>query len=142
MRFEPEALGLLVEASGGYPYFLQEYGRAAWEVAAGPAIGFADAQASVALGLERLDQGFFSSRWQRATSSERRFLVAMADDGEGPSPSSDIARRMGLKPSSLGPYRAGLINKGLIFAPEHGQVAYTVPGMADYVHRHREDADA
>jgi hypothetical protein len=141
VRFDSRALDLLVEASGGYPYFLQEYGRAAWEVAVGPVIGFADAQTGVVLGLERLDQGFFRSRWQRATRSERRLLVAMAVDGEGPSLSSEIAQRMGLKPSSLGPYRAGLINKGLIYAPDHGQVAYTVPGMADYVHRHREEAD-
>lgn len=67
-------------------------------------------------------------------------LVAMADDGEGPSVSSDVARRMGIKPTSLGPYRASLISKGLVYAPKPGQVAYTVPNMAAYVHRHRDDA--
>jgi hypothetical protein len=142
VAFDDEALGLLVDASGGYPYFLQEYGRAVWDVSVGPDITQADAEASIALGLERLDQGFFSSRWQRATPAERLFLVAMAEDGEGPSSSSQVAQRMGKRITSLGPARANLINKGLIYAPEHGQVAYTVPGMADYVHRHREDARA
>ena len=135
------ALAILLKASGGYPYFLQEYGRAAWEVAPGPLITTADAEASVAVGLQRLDAGFFHSRWNRATRSEQGMLVAMAEDGEGPSSSSDVARRMGIKPTSLGPYRANLISKGLVYAPEHGQVAYTVPNMAGYVHRHRENLD-
>lgn len=139
VSFEPQALRLLLDASGGYPYFLQEYGRAAWEVASGPSILAEDARASVIIGLQRLDDGFFRSRWNRATASERRMLVAMAKDGVGPSTSSEVARRMELKPSSLGPYRANLINKGLVYAPAHGLLAYTVPGMADYVHRNRED---
>lgn len=142
VSFAPDALDLLVDASGGYPYFLQEYGRAAWDVSAGPTITHADAEASVDLGLERLDQGFFSSRWDRATPAERLFLAAMAEDADGPSLTSQVARRLGRNIASLGPTRANLIAKGLVYAPEHGKVAYTVPGMAAYVHRHREDAGA
>lgn len=65
-------------------------------------------------------------------------LVAMAEDDDQPSLTGLVAGRMGTKPSSIGPNRASLIAKGLIYAPEHGHVAYTVPGMAAYVHRHRE----
>jgi hypothetical protein len=129
------ALTLLTGASGGYPYFLQEYGSSAWDLSPGPNITYNDAQAAVTLGLERLDQGFFRARWERATPAERNLLTAMARDGEGPSNSSEVAVRMGLRPSSLGPYRAKLIHKGLIYAPDHGQLAYTVPGMADFVGR-------
>lgn len=139
VEFAPDALTRILNASGGYPYFLQEYGRAAWEISPGPTINDDDAQTASIIGLERLDAGFFRSRWNRATPSERRLLVAMAEDGEGPSSSSDVARRMGIKATSLGPYRANLISKGLVYAPEHGLLAYTVPGMAAYVHRHRED---
>ena len=141
VSFDTAAIDLLLQSSGGYPYFLQEYGRAAWEVSPGPVITLEDARASVVVGLERLDAGFFRSRWNRATPAERRLLVAMADDGGAPSLSSDVARRVGLKPTSLGPYRAKLIAKGLVYAPEHGQLAYTVPGMDEYVHRNREDLD-
>lgn len=142
VAFEKPALAVLLDASGGYPYFLQEYGRAVWEVSPGPVIGADDATTSVTIGLDRLDAGFFHSRWNRATPSERRMLVAMAEDGDGPSVSSEVARRMGLsKPNSLGPYRANLIAKGLVYAPDHGQLAYTVPGMAAYVERHRDDLD-
>lgn len=134
------ALEILLASAGGYPYFLQEFGAAAWDVALGPVIDEEDARAAVEVGLERLDGGFFLARWKRATRSERRVLVAMAEDREGPSSSSEVSARMGLSPNSLGPYRAKLISKGLVYAPEHGKLAYTVPGMADYVHRHREDA--
>lgn len=139
VSFATEALDLILESSGGYPYFLQEYGRAAWEVSPGPVITPDDARASALVGLERLDAGFFRSRWNRATRSERRLLVAMAEDGAGPSTSSEVARRMELKPTSLGPYRANLINKGLVYSPDHGLLAYTVPGMGAFVDRHRED---
>lgn len=138
--FNAESLGILRDAAGGYPYFLQEYGRAVWETAPGPEITATDAHLAVSLGRERLDAGFFASRWSRATPSERRLLVAMAEDGEGPSTTGNLAQRLGMRTTSLGPARAALISKGLIYAPEHGLMAYTVPGMADYVNRHREDA--
>ena len=96
---------------------------------------------AVQFGLEHLDAGFFRSRWERATPSERRLLLAMAQDHDAPSQTADIARRIGLKITSLGSYRANLIAKGLIYAPEHGQVSYTVPGMAAFVKRHRDDLD-
>ena len=139
--FESGALETLLAAAGGYPYFLQEYGQAAWNLSSSRLITSSDADAAALYGTEQLDAGFFRSRWQRATRSERRMLHAMAVDGEGPSASSLVAHRMGLQPSSLGPYRAALISKGLVYAPEHGQIAFTVPGMAGYVDRHHEELD-
>lgn len=140
-RFEPDALATLVTAADGYPYFVQEYGQAIWNLAPTATFTAADAKAAVIFGLEHLDQGFFRARWERATPAERRFLRAMSQDNDAPSQTSDVARRMGLKINSLGPYRANLMAKGLVYSPEHGEIAYTVPGMAAYVHRHREDAD-
>lgn len=137
--FTPDALPLLLDAAGGYPYFLQEYGQAVWNLAPEKTFNADDAQAAVQYGLEHLDAGFFTSRWERATPAERRFLLAMAADHDAPSSTSDVARRLGLKITSLGPYRANLMSKGLVYAPEHGQIAYTVPGMAAFVGRHRDD---
>lgn len=139
--FTPDGLALVLDAAAGYPYFLQEYGQAIWNLAPTQVFTVDDAAAAVQFGLEHLDAGFFRSRWERATPAERRFLLAMAQDHDAPSQTSDVARRIGLKITSLGPYRANLMAKGLIFAPEHGQVAYTVPGMAAFVDRHRDDLD-
>ncbi|UUL75630.1 ATP-binding protein [Pseudarthrobacter sp. Fe7] len=134
-HYSPEALDLMVEASGMYPYFIQEFGSAMWESALKSPFTRDDAEAAVTLGREKLDAGFFIARWQRATKAERRFLHAMAQDGEGPSSTGDVASKMGKKPTALGPARATLIDKGLIYSPEYGHVAFTVPGMAGFIAR-------
>ena len=131
----PDATPVIVAASGGYPYFVQQFGQTTWNLAASSPITAADARAGVQLGREMLDNGFFRSRWDRATAAERDFLRAMAADIDQKSESGEIARRLGKTPSALGPARANLIAKGLIWAPEHGQIAFSVPGMAGFIER-------
>lgn len=94
-----------------------------------------DAQLGSARAARALDNGFFRARWDRATPAERAYLRAMAADGDAVSHSGQVADRLHRKPNSLGPARANLIGKGLIYAPEHGKIAFTVPGMADFVTR-------
>lgn len=126
----------VVDAASGYPYFLQEFANATWDYAPGPVIEAADAELGVEAGRVKLDAGFFASRWTRATPAERDYLRAMAEDGDGPSSSGEIARRLGKRSvQQVGPTRANLIHKGLVYAPEHGLVAYTVPGMAGFISR-------
>ena len=129
------AVGAVVERSAGYPYFLQEFGKATWDFAPGPAITAEDAFAGMQAGTDSLDHGFFRSRWERATPGERDYMRAMAVDGDGPSQSGEVARRLGKKSTAVGPTRAQLIYKGLLYAPEHGVIAFTVPGMADFINR-------
>jgi hypothetical protein len=141
VTWEPAAVAAVLTASDGYPYFLQEFGSATWEQAIGPAaITAADAGNGIRLGQAVLDGGFFRSRWDRATPTERSYLMAMATDGEGPSQTADIATRMGRTQSNLGPIRAGLIGKGLVYPPEYGKIAFTVPGMSGFVRRHASEA--
>lgn len=133
--WDPTAADIVLAAAAGYPYFLQEYGRAAWDVAVGPVISELDADLALQEGREHLDRGFFRSRWERATNAERALLTAMAADRGVPSSSSEVASRLGKASSAIGPARAGLIGKGLVYAPDHGLLAYTVPGMADFIAR-------
>lgn len=129
------ATDLVLEASGGYPYFIQQFGQTAWDAAESSPIGVDHAAEGVRRGWELLDQGFFRARWARATKSERDYLSAMADDHDGPSSTGAIAQRLDRKATSLGPARAKLMAKGLIYAPEHGLISFTVPGMADFIVR-------
>ncbi len=135
VSWDPAAVSVVVDASMGYPYFLQEFGKGAWDEASSSPIAVEDAARGVDVGKASLDIGFFAARWERATPAERDYLAAMARDGEGPSSSGAIARRLKRQPSQLGPARANLISKGLVYAPEHGLIAYTVPGMADFIAR-------
>lgn len=140
VTWERAAARFVLDESGGYPYFLQQFGKTVWDAAAGPAvIALDDATIGVAEGQQQLDIGFYSSRWERATKAERAFLRAMAVDDGAPSRIADVTARMGKSSSrSLGPARASLIGKGIVYAPEHGVIAYTVPGMTDYVRRRDE----
>lgn len=141
VAWDADATQFVLNESGGYPYFLQQFGKTVWDAAAGPeSIDLDDATIGVAEGQEQLDIGFYSSRWERATKAEREFLRAMAPDNGEPSRIGDITERLNkARTQSLGPARASLIGKGIVYAPEHGMIAYTVPGMADYVRRRDED---
>jgi AAA ATPase domain len=133
--WDDDAISFVVREASGYPYFLQQFGQDTWNEASGPAIALADARVGAARGRAALDDGFFRARWDRATKAEQRYLRAMATDGDAGSPSGDVAARLGRSVTSFGPARASLIAKGLIFAPEHGVVAFTVPGMANFIQR-------
>jgi hypothetical protein len=133
--WEEEAASLVVSETRGFSYFIQEYGSAVWRQTDSSPITLADAENSRKEAIARLDNGFFRSRWDRASETQKDYLRAMATDGGGPSLTSDISERLGVKVTSLSPRRAGLIAKGLIFSASTGTVAFTVPQMAEFINR-------
>ncbi|MGB3676316.1 MAG: ATP-binding protein [Candidatus Nanopelagicales bacterium] len=133
--FTPAALDILVEASGGYPYFLQEFGKSIWNIAPTKPFTEADALLAVEQGRRALDEGFFPSRWNRTTDRERRYMRAIAGLGDDQPRSGAVANAMGAVTTAVSDVRESLINKGLIWSPEHGRVAFTVPGMSDFIRR-------
>jgi hypothetical protein len=134
-----QALFMLLAAADGYPFFLQTYGRAAWDAAPGKIIDEDDARLAISYGTIDLDHGFFEARWQRATPGERRYLRAMALDGDGPSSTGEVAARLEKPTSKLAVIRARLIAKGVVYAPEYGSIQFTVPGMSGFIARQTED---
>ena len=120
--------------SGGYPYFLQEYGYQLWLEADGGEIDVSLVDRALPLVHRRLDDNFFDVRFDRVTSREREFLRAMADI---PSPISvsTVAERLGRPLNAISAVRATLIRKGMIYAPSHGEVSFTVPLFGDYMRR-------
>jgi hypothetical protein len=133
--FTPDALEIVVEASGGYPYFLQEFGKAIWHTAPTSLFDSEDAHLAVEEGRRALDDGFFPSRWTRAPDRERRYLRAIAETGEPTPRSGKVAAAMGVATTAVSDVRDSAIKKGLIWSPEHGRIAFTVPGMADFNRR-------
>lgn len=132
---EPDALDILVHAAEGYPYFLQEYGKAIWSLANTVPFTVEDAHQAVELGMIELDSGFYPSRWDRSAASEQAYLRAMADTADHTPRSGEVAGRLGKNASGVSTIRDALIKKGLIWSPEYGKVAFTVPGMADFIRR-------
>ena len=126
-RFTAHALDRLVFETQGYPYFVQEWGKHAWDAADATPIDMSDVEAASASAIAALDESFFRVRFDRLTPAEKRYLRAMAELGEGPHRSGDIADMLGRRVTSLGPTRNHLITKGMIWSPEHGDTAFTVP---------------
>jgi hypothetical protein len=125
--YSPAALDEAVAITGGYPYFVQELGYAAWTVADGPEITSDDIRMAVPAYEAKLDASFFRVRLDRATELQRAYLRAMAQLGPDPQKASDVADVMSRTSTNLGPTRAELINMGLLYTPEHGYAAFTVP---------------
>lgn len=135
VRFELAALREIYRLTRGYPYFLQEWGYQAWNLAQSSPIKVEVIQGATTRVVERLDQNFFRVRFDRLTPGEKRFLRAMADLGAGPQRTGSIAERLGVKLASLGPVRAKLIKKGMIYSPAHGDMAFTVPLFDEFMLR-------
>jgi hypothetical protein len=135
-KFEPDALDALFLASGGYPYFVQAYGKAAWDAAPTSPITAADVAVAAPEAQAELAVGFFGSRYERATPGEREYLRAMAELADGrdePVSTSAVAEHLGRKPSSLSPARDSLMKKGLVFSAQRGHIAFTVPHFGRYL---------
>ena len=140
-----EALDAMYAATGGYPYFIQAYGKVSWDAAPESPITAHDVEVAGPEAEEELGVGFFGSRFERATPGEREYLRAMAEvaaekldageelDESESVPTSEVARLLGRKPQSLSPARDGLLKKGLIYSAERGRIAFTVPHFGKYL---------
>ena len=135
VTFDHEALQEIVRKTEGYPYFLQEWGKHAWEIAQSSPIHKSDVDRATASVIAALDESFFLVRFDRLTPSEKRYLRAMAELGPGPHRSGDIAAQLKRNVTSLAPTRGQLIRKGMIWSPSHGDTAFTVPLFDQFMHR-------
>ena len=135
VEIAPGALDRIVRETHGYPYFLQEWGNHVWDAATASPIVEQDVESAFAGTIAALDESFFRVRFDRLTPSERRYLRAMAELGPGPHRSGDIAAELERGVSSFGPIRSQLIVKGMIWSPNHGDTAFTVPLFDEFMRR-------
>lgn len=131
----PEALDLIVRETHGYPYFVQEWGKHSWDAARISPITEQDVAKASVTAVAALDESFFRVRFDRLTPSEKKYLRAMAALGAGPHRSGDIAAELDRGVTSLGPVRSQLIAKGMIWSPNHGDTAFTVPLFDEFMRR-------
>ena len=143
VRWEPAALDLLLEVTRGYPYFLQEFGKQAWDVADGPdRITLDDVERSIPVATAELDDGFFRVRTGRTNDPERAYLRAMAELGPGPVRSTRVAEVLGRTATAFSPTRDTLIRKALCYSPRWGEIDFTVPMFDSFMKRWIPDLDA
>lgn len=135
IAIEDGALKHIIACTHCYPYFLQEWGKHSWDIAAVSPITRADVEEGSVEAIAALDESFFRVRFDRLTPLEKKYLRAMAELGAGPHRSGDITDELGRTVSSLAPTRSQLIAKGMIWSPNHGDTAFTVPLFDEFMHR-------
>ncbi|HEX9047593.1 MAG TPA: ATP-binding protein [Verrucomicrobiae bacterium] len=135
VKINDDAVALIVKQTQGYPYFLQEWGKHAWDTAAASPINLQDVELASKSAIAALDESFFRVRFDRLTPLEKRYLRAMSELGAGPHRSGDIAEKLGRDVTNLAPTRGQLISKGMVWSPSHGDTAFTVPLFNEFMLR-------
>jgi AAA ATPase domain len=130
-----DALAEIYQQTKGYPYFLQEWGYRAWNLAPKDGIDIKVAKEATRLALQELDHQFFRVRFDRVTPTEREYMRALAELGEGMHRSAEVAELIGKTTNQLGPVRDSLIRKGMVYSPAHGDIAFTVPLFDQFMKR-------
>jgi hypothetical protein len=125
----------MVRETQGYAYFLQTWGKFAWDEAETSPITEEDVRSALPAILENLDASFFRVRFDRCTQFEQRYLRGMAELGPGPHRTGDIAQVLGVSSSQVAPVRKRLIDAGMIYSPRHGETAFTVPLFDQFMKR-------
>lgn len=136
VRFAPDALSTLVEAIGGYPYFVQLMGYETWNAAADrgarSVVSRADAEAGVVAGRLAADR-IYRSRLAEVPDAERHYLQAVARLDAGQRRSGAIAELLGGTAQEWGWARRRLIDRGLLRPDGHGQVTFALPGLERFL---------
>ncbi|MGD0088385.1 MAG: ATP-binding protein [Planctomycetota bacterium] len=135
VKVAEDALQRIIQETHGYPYFLQEWGKHAWDTASESPITLRDVEVASTAAVAALDESFFRVRFDRLTPLEKRYMRAMAELGPGPHRSGDIAAQLKREVTALGPTRNQLIAKGMIWSPSHGDTAFTVPLFDQFMRR-------
>ncbi len=136
VTWDDDAISRALGLTTCYPYFLQEFGKHAWDIADGPdTITLDDFDRSVPLAVAKLDDSFFLVRAEGSTSGERAYMRAMAELGPGPVKTADVARRLGKLPAAFSPVRETLLKRALCYVPQRGQIDFTVPLFDQFMKR-------
>jgi hypothetical protein len=137
VEYSPEALGTALEWTAGYPFYIQQLGKHAWNLASDSPVDVDDVRRAMPVAQAALDKSIYEVRMQRATDGERRYMRAMAELGEGPYRSGQVAGNVGQSVTQASPTRQQLMTKGLIYATEDfGHVDFTVPRFAEFMRRY------
>ena len=133
VKYARDAVELALDWTAGYPFYIQQLGKHAWNHASSSPITRNDVEKAIPAAQAALDRSIYEVRAQRATQNERKYMRAMAELGDGPYRSGTVARTLGKTSTAVSPVRQQLINKGLIYSTEdYGHIDFSVPRFAEY----------
>ena len=138
VRFTDDALTILVEASGGYPYFVQLLGYHVWEAKRGRIVAREAATTAVREAGRMASAQVFAPRWARLAPKEQEFLRIMADvqarDPAQPVGVAEVRERLGAASyEDISYLRVRLLQKGVVRPAGRGLLRFTFPGMTEWI---------
>ncbi len=136
VSWTPRAVDLALAIAQGYPYAVQLIADAAWAATGRPDPGGvidADGVERGRIAMRADLDALFRARWASCSPLERRMVVAMAENGDGPVARATIASNLGTSTNQLSTPRARLIDKGLVQPADRGMLQFTIPGFAEFV---------
>jgi hypothetical protein len=142
VNWRPDALDAAVTYSGGYPYAVQLIGDNTWRSAGFPHSGQELTGAHVAAAIPAVEQAMtavYEARWADATRTEREAMLVLAGYGDQPVSRQQLVAGMG-GDRDVSDLRASLLRKGIIVPSGHGELSFSVPGMAAYLRQRRDPA--
>jgi len=137
VAYEEGAVARALSWTRGYPFYIQQLGKHAWNLAERSPITREDVEAAIPIAQAALDTSIYEVRIQRVAEQERSYMRAMAELGEGPYKSGDVAAKLGRRTSEVSMTRQRLLDKGLAYATEdYGHVDFTVPRFDEFMRRY------
>lgn len=127
-------------ATAGYPYMIQLVGYYIWDAA--------DARESTVISKEDVDEGIREARvdldnavcvpeLHGLSKNDKAYLEAMAVS-DGPSGTSEVAKRMGRSAKYAATYRKRLLDAYVIRQTDRGEVDFAVPFLREYLRGHMQ----
>ncbi len=135
ITYTDEAIEKIIDITKGYPFFIQQLCQIVYNRTDNKTIQESDIEQSINEFFERLDVGFFRSRYERCAESDKKFIFAMVKCGELPCTISNVAYNLNKTVTSISTTRAQLISKGIIYPVRYKELDFTVPEFAGYIRR-------
>lgn len=135
VEFKEAAALTVIQRTKGYPYFLQVWGYEIWNITEKSPITIDHIDMASKAVAERLDKGFFRSRFERLSNPQKEYLIAMAKLGRGPHKASDIAATVNKDIRGIDAIREELMDRSIIYSPKHNMIGFTVPLFDGFIKR-------
>lgn len=129
------AVQKIIEVTKGYPFFIQQLCQIVFNNVSKEIIDVMDVEDSINEFLRLLDEGFFKSRYERCSETDKKFIFAMVKCGDLPCTISNVAKNLKKEVNSISTTRAQLINKGIIYPVRYKELDFTVPEFSGFIQR-------
>lgn len=140
-KFNDKSVKIIIQQSGGYPYFIQFICREVYDVFEQKAAKKQTLSVPIDAIIQKLDNDFFAGRWSRATEREQQVLIVLAEANKTTFTIQDTLELSGksrfkkFSRSQIGQLFNSLIERGLVYKDKRGSYSFAVPLLNQYIVR-------